>query len=108
MKVVAIEKGYYRKRRYKGDVFNVHYGLAQVKKSQWMVPYGTPMPEERVVPTSRSTRMVDAIKGIPADDAPQTLSEAQVAELARQAEVAPAEAAVEPQRRGPGRSHLAG
>lgn len=106
MKVVAIERGYYRRRRREGDVFDVHFSLDAVMKSKWMRPLGQ-KPPQREIPSSRDAAMVDVLKGIPAaQPEPETMSEmtAQILEEeAANPKFMGVPVAAEPQKRGPGR-----
>ena len=72
-KVVAIEKGYFRKRRNPGDEFNVPFSKEVIEKSKWLALPGE-APEKRVIPMSRNATMVDVLKGLPEEEDPETMS----------------------------------
>ena len=87
IKVVALEKGYYLKRRHPGDVFYVPFAAAQIEKSTWLARVGTKKanPPRREIPEGRAAPMADVLKGIPVDDLepePETMSEVTAAVIA--------------------------
>jgi hypothetical protein len=82
-RVVAIAKGFYKRIRVKGDVFDAPFSDEQIARSSWLAPAGTPLPVERVIPTNRNARMVDVIQGIWPEEAEDVYEPDTMSELAR-------------------------
>ncbi len=77
-KVIALDKGFYKQIRERGEVFHIPFTDAEIEKTSWLAHAGTEVPEERVIPQSRSASMADVIKGVAEEDdepAPDTMSE---------------------------------